>query len=384
MSTVDFYKNIVPVTDMYSLIRSDKFTPVPEDWDIIVTDIYKSTEAIQQGRYKDVNFVAASTIIAVLNAMTDVEIPFVFGGDGATLLIPSSFRLKICDVLIDVKNTVQKQFDLVLRTGLVPVKILYENGVTVFVAKHSISENYEQAIFKGGGLSFAEDLVKRGSEKFKINTELKEGCANFTGLECRWQDIYSFKGESMSLIVKLIEEENEPDNYNTVLKEIDHLYGPAAKRNPISEENIKLTFKKRGPAYEAKIQGKSKLFHTIRVWLANLYANYLFKYGNEEWLRYKQLVKSTCDYEKFDDTLKVVLSGSPYQREQLLKILDRYEQEKKIVYGVLITDRALITCLIFERHGRQVHFVDAADGGYALASKQLKEKLEKLKSKSSV
>lgn len=116
----------------------------------------------------------------------------------------------------------------------------------------------------------------------------------------------------------------------------------------------------------------------LKVWIHNLYANYLFKYGNEEWLRYKQLVKSTCDYEKFDDTLKVVLSGSPYQREQLLKILDRYENEGKIVYGVLITDRALITCLIFERHGRQVHFIDAADGGYALAAKQLKEKLNKI------
>ena len=49
MSSRDFYKNIEPMSDMYTLIRSDKFKPVPPDWDVIVTDIRKSTEAIQAG-----------------------------------------------------------------------------------------------------------------------------------------------------------------------------------------------------------------------------------------------------------------------------------------------------------------------------------------------
>lgn len=379
MSSADFYKNIEPMNDMYKLIGSNNFKAVPNDWDIVVTDIYKSTEAIEQGRNKDVNFVAASTIIAVLNALPNIEIPFVFGGDGATLLIPSSSRIKISDVLADVKSTVINQFNLYLRAGIVPVSELSANGVSIFVGKHSISDNYIQAVFKGGGLSYAENLVKNGNGKFEINSAVKLGCANFTGLECRWQDIYSFKGESMSLIVKVNENHNDNQIYDMVLKEIDFLYGPAAKRNPIGEKDIKLTFKKKGPLFESKIMGKTKIFYTIKIWLENLYAVYSFKFGNEEWKRYKQLVKSTCDYEKFDDTLKVVLSGSKYQREILISILDKFEKEEKILYGVLISDRALITCLIFERHGRQVHFIDAADGGYALASKQLKDKLEKLK-----
>ena len=33
----------------------------------------------------------------------------------------------------------------------------------------------------------------------------------------------------------------------------------------------------------------------------------------------------------------------------------------------------LMTCLIFERMGSQVHFVDAADGGYAMAAVGLKK-----------
>lgn len=108
MSTIDFYKNIEPMSDMYNLIRSDKFISIPEDWDVIVTDIYKSTDAIEKGRYKDVNFIAASTIIAVLNALPNVEIPFVFGGDGSTLLVPNLYREKISEVLIDISSIIQK------------------------------------------------------------------------------------------------------------------------------------------------------------------------------------------------------------------------------------------------------------------------------------
>ncbi|MEP0899817.1 DUF3095 family protein [Nodosilinea sp. FACHB-13] len=43
----------------------------------------------------------------------------------------------------------------------------------------------------------------------------------------------------------------------------------------------------------------------------------------------------------------------------------------------MFPDRALMTCLVFERSGREVHFVDGADGGYALAAKPLKEKLKR-------
>jgi len=35
----------------------------------------------------------------------------------------------------------------------------------------------------------------------------------------------------------------------------------------------------------------------------------------------------------------------------------------------------LMTCLVFERHGQQVHFVDGADGGYAAAAKEMKKRL---------
>jgi hypothetical protein len=35
----------------------------------------------------------------------------------------------------------------------------------------------------------------------------------------------------------------------------------------------------------------------------------------------------------------------------------------------------MLTCLIFERMGRQIHFVDGADGGFTLAARDLKQRL---------
>ena len=42
------------------------------------------------------------------------------------------------------------------------------------------------------------------------------------------------------------------------------------------------------------------------------------------------------------------------------------------VYGTHVANAALMTCAITSYRGDHVHLVDGADGGYALAAKQLK------------
>jgi hypothetical protein len=89
VSTDHFYRDLRPFSDARGVAETGNFVPVPDDWVVVLSDVRGSTAAIRAGRYKDVNLVGASSITAVCNAMKGIDLPYVFGGDGATLLAPA-------------------------------------------------------------------------------------------------------------------------------------------------------------------------------------------------------------------------------------------------------------------------------------------------------
>ena len=86
-SSQDFYKNLPEFNDLKNISQSLHYQALPDDWYILATDVKGSTKAIEAGKYKNVNMVGALTIISILNLDNILDIPFVFGGDGAFLLI---------------------------------------------------------------------------------------------------------------------------------------------------------------------------------------------------------------------------------------------------------------------------------------------------------
>jgi hypothetical protein len=86
-------------------------------------------------------------------------------------------------------------------------------------------------------------------------------------------------------------------------------------------------------------------------------------------------VIANTDCRKFDDLLREVLSGTPAQREALAGWLRQRRETGDLVYGLHAAPSALMTCLIFNRHGDHVHFIDSAGGGYALAAAHMKQQL---------
>jgi hypothetical protein len=50
-----FYQTLVPFASFDDVMRLDRYRPLPNDWIIAVTDVSRSTEAIEQGRYHEVN-----------------------------------------------------------------------------------------------------------------------------------------------------------------------------------------------------------------------------------------------------------------------------------------------------------------------------------------
>jgi hypothetical protein len=101
------------------------------------------------------------------------------------------------------------------------------------------------------------------------------------------------------------------------------------------------------------------------------------KTGDVHWGRYKQDLWAASDYQKIDDVLRMVIAGSPAQTAQLTAYLEKRSSQGQLAYGLHISDRALMTCLILNRRDRHFHLIDGADGGYALAAQHLKTQLHR-------
>ena len=88
-----FYEDMPSFDDFAGFTDIGRYRPLPGDWQVVIADIRGSTKAIAEGRYKDVNMMGAACITAVLNALKAFDpvtvVPYVFGGDGATLAVPS-------------------------------------------------------------------------------------------------------------------------------------------------------------------------------------------------------------------------------------------------------------------------------------------------------
>jgi len=50
--------------------------------------------------------------------MKTQKIPYIFGGDGATLCIPSSKKDDAATALLSIQSLAKKEFSLILRTGI--------------------------------------------------------------------------------------------------------------------------------------------------------------------------------------------------------------------------------------------------------------------------
>jgi len=376
MSDQFFYQNLQEFDNLNDISNEYYYETVPNNWYVVATDIINSTQAIEIGKYKEVNMIGALSIVTILNLHKDIDIPFVFGGDGAFLLIPEEFLHQTKQALLAVQKISLEAYNLGLRIGIIPVSDLYSFEKKLLITKLKVSAQYSQSIIKGGGLDYCDVLLKDNTKYHileKIDTKFK---VNTDGLECRWENIPSPKDEILSILIKAFD-----DNYYTkILKNIDRILGNSQERHPILKNQLKLSYDKKVLNKEVSLSENRNIFKALKI-IKLKFFNFLgdmmmtFKIG--KWTNYKNQVVSTTDTEKFDDMLRMVVSSDFTQTKKLEEYLNNEMKNGKLAYGIHKTDSSLMTCLIFERHGKQIHFVDASNGGYALAAKMLKKNYNK-------
>ena len=391
MAAEHFYADL-PVLDDFSAVTDlSRYKEVPEDWQLIVADITDSTKAIQSGLYKAVNILGVSVITSIVNIARPLPVPYIFGGDGATLCIPPGLVPQARTALVATRILAKRIYGLDLRVGLVPINLIRKTGLNILVAKHRMSQYHIQAAFTGGGIEYAERLIKDEKEGAAYRLQARDDTpeADFSGLECRWDNVPSKHGEIIALIVKALAPsiEKEALIYDRIITRVRQIYGDDDMCRPVYAGGLRATYDGRKLVHETRIRTfgrgkKSYVLYWLKIRLQNvlgwLFMTFGLNIGGTAWGDYKKDLVTNTDFKKFDGVLRTVMSGTKEQRRELTADLEQYYKNKECVYGIHASDSALITCLISKRSGYHYHFVDGADGGYAMAALAMKSQLKNL------
>lgn len=385
--TQNFYQDIPGISSFRMIADIQFYEPLPDDWLVIATDIRNSTEAIASGKYRAVNMAGASAIAAILNDFPDLQIPFVFGGEGVTIAMPDVGTDHIMGLLKFCREAVREIFGLELAAGCRYMSELRKEGKEIKLGKFKISEYANQAIFWGDGVDYVEEVVKASARELDSVTMIE---GDFSGLECRWNSIPSGRDEVLSIIIKsVIEDEQERSRfYKRCFEKIERIYGQESDYAPVSADNLSLTLKPALLGGETNLRSYPSKFWKKLLYYAKLYytqfaGGYLMKNKietkNTRWGDYKPDFVKNADFRKFSDGLKLVISGTVHQRNELRKFLMQQFSQGKAAFGTHASPASLTTCYVTDYQSKHVHFIDGTDGGYASASVELKQQLIQLR-----
>lgn len=380
-SSLNFYSSLVLQTASISDLVANKslFSKVPEDWYAVAADIKNSTEAIKNGNHDQVNLVATGSVIAILNLayLKNITVPFFFGGDGATILIPSELLDSAMGALNQHRINTLENFGLELKIGSLSIKEIYEKEISLEISKVKINDVHTIPVVLGEGLQYAEKLIKDTfKDSHNDNTKIPN-LLNLEGMECKWDKINppETNQEVVSLIVIACKEEDPAEVFSKVLQNIDTIYGSVNSRKPISVKRLKLkaSLRKLNDEMRSKL-GKYNAFYLLKNWLTTTIGKYYWKNTIAGKTYFQKLVELT-DTLTIDGRINTVITGTPQQRKSLTSYLDHLEEKGKIKYGLHVSKQSVMSCYVRDmKKDDHIHFVDGAGGGYTKAANQLKNK----------
>ena len=386
----DFFARLRPFRDFAGISNPANYTDAPADWHLAITDVVGSTRAVASGRYRDVNALGVASIVALCNAAPYIQLPFVFGGDGATALLPGAELAAYQSALRGVQQVARDAFGLDMRAGLVPVADLVAAGYGLRVARFRAASNVCMAMFAGSGIDIAEAWIKDPQNRRGLQLSSNgDAQADFSGFECRWQPVVNRNGVILSLLVRSLasDEDAALKCYRGVLDYFGKAI-PEADCHPLAEQNLHLQPLRGDYAAEARlISGSAQGASYRAAWrrarrltqLGRMLIGLGLRAGEFDGSGYRQELLINSDYRRFDATLRMVLDLTEEQVLALENYLENARQAKQLVYGMHRSATALMTCFVRSYQHNHMHFIDGADGGCFSAAKQLKQQLQQLR-----
>ena len=366
MSRVDqFFANMPATDDFESFSDRARYKPLPDGWDVVLTDVVNSTAAIEEARYREVNLLGAASIVTAQQTCGRLPFPYSFGGDGAVLAVPRNVATLVTEALQRLSTFARERFDLELRVGRVPIEAVRDARKDVNVCKYRLPSGIDLALFQGGGVELCESLVKATQSNYRL-PPLEGAVASLGALSCPVQPLTSRNGAIVSLLVRCGEFSTYGTFFDTIQSEIG---GSIASVHPLRPDDLKPSLPAQSASDDARLAGGgiAKLIRRGKS-LAG-YSAMAAGLGGP-------LFRTMCahsDNHKFDDVLRLVLDLSPEQRAKVSDTCDAMRQQGLLRYGLHVADHALVTCVIRgPLRGQHLHFIDGGAGGFSVAARQMK------------
>ncbi|HSO47852.1 MAG TPA: DUF3095 family protein [Rhizobiaceae bacterium] len=350
---------------------------VPDDWVVAVTDVVRSRDQIAKGRYKAVNMAGVAMISAAMNELSSRDLPYVFGGDGAAMVLSPAEAQAFSPVLSRLVTMAEEELELELRAALVPVSRIRADGFDVRMRPVRVSDAITNYAFTGGGISHAEKLMKAG--EYRVAKGAPGSRPDLTGLSCRWTPV-SAEGRS---IVSLIVERGEAatsDSFSDIIRQLLALLdmdGDGGSPIPPGGPNVRWPVAGADLEARATRGDRSLLAMRLQLFFTTLFAFFLFKTGIKVGefnpAHYQSMTGLNTDFRKVQDGLRTTVSLAPHEQERLETFLELQRQKRLIRYGISVQDSALLTCyapsVMEDGH---IHFLDGAGGGYSAAASAMR------------
>jgi hypothetical protein len=375
--TATFTRSLPVGAEFRTVLDDGLYSPAPEDWLIAVSDVVGSRKAIAAGRYKAVNMAGVALISALMNALDTHDLPYIFGGDGAAVIISPADRDIVADTMAKTAAWVRDELGLELRAALVPVSVVRAEGHDVLVQATRVSDAIRNYAFQGGGLSRAEALMKRG--EYAVAPAPSGSKPDLTGLSCRWSPIKPENGKIVSIIIE--PGQRTGGNFPEIAQKLLDLVGMQhpGGGSPMPPSGPTGTWPPEGLDLEARASRgqRSLLAQKAALYLWTLISWIIIaggiNVGSFNAKRYREFTSLNTDYRKFQDGLRVTVSLGDSELTRLNEFLESERVAKNLRYGLCVQDSAILTCYVpsvmSETH---FHFLDGAGGGYAQAAENMK------------
>ena len=373
------YASVPRLTRFDDVLDAARYQRVPDDWLIGLCDVVGSTKAIAEGRYRQVNFAGAAAIAAVRNALPGVDLPFVFGGDGASLIVSPAQAAAVARALAATVTFVKEELKLDLRAALIPVSAVRAAGHDLRVARYAASTHVDYAMFSGGGLAWADAAMKRGLHA--IPPAPSGTRPNLTGLSCRFEAVPAVDGLVLSIIA-VARPGADSAAVSRALREILAVIeaSPSMGRPlPVGGPPVRAPWA--GLDAEAGAAGPlagSRALRRLALLIQRTITFLIFvldvPLGRFSPRRYGYRLAANADFRKYDDGLRLTVSCPAPVADRIEARLRAARDAGLLRYGLHRQGAAVVTCIspapTREDH---IHFVDGAQGGYAEAARALKQ-----------